>query len=125
MQEASNDWHPLCRSSDLVDGGDGWPFDVRYAGQTCRAFALRFRGQVHAYLNRCTHVAMELDWRPNRFFDSTGAFIVCSTHGAMFQPDTGRCVGGPGRGPLLRIAVREAAGVVAWQSQYNLQPVEF
>ena len=30
---------PLCNSADMVDGGDAVPFDVVYAGQTCRAFA--------------------------------------------------------------------------------------
>lgn len=58
----------LCASSDLVNGGLAVPFDVRYAGQTCRAFAIRFEGVAHAYLNRCTHVAMELDYQPDRFF---------------------------------------------------------
>ena len=43
------------------------PFDVQYGGQTCRAFAIRYQGVAHAYLNRCTHVAMEMDYQPNRF----------------------------------------------------------
>ena len=47
----------LCASAQLRDGGAAVPFDVVYAGQTCRAFAIRYEGQVHAYLNRCTHVA--------------------------------------------------------------------
>ena len=52
------------------------PFDVVHAGQTCRAFAVRFNGRVVAYLNRCSHVAMEMDWRPNRFFDDTGQLAL-------------------------------------------------
>jgi nitrite reductase/ring-hydroxylating ferredoxin subunit len=52
---------PLCNSTDLADSGEAVPFDVVYGGQTCRAFAIRFEGQVHAYLNRCGHVAMEMD----------------------------------------------------------------
>jgi nitrite reductase/ring-hydroxylating ferredoxin subunit len=51
----------LCNSSDLVNGGDAVSFDVVYGGHACRAFGIRFQGQVYAYLNRCTHVAMELD----------------------------------------------------------------
>jgi len=58
---------PLCHSADLSDGGLAVPFDVIYGGQTCRAFAIRFKGVAHAYLNRCSHVAMELDFQPNRF----------------------------------------------------------
>jgi nitrite reductase/ring-hydroxylating ferredoxin subunit len=116
---------PLCNARDLVDGGPAVPSDVIYAGQTCRAFAIRYRGGVHAYLNRCTHVAMEMDWQPNQFFDDTGRWLLCSTHGAAYQPDTGACAGGPCRGALVRIALSESDGVVHWHTDYNLQPVAF
>ncbi|WP_144328215.1 Rieske (2Fe-2S) protein [Tepidimonas charontis] len=118
-------WHVLCRSSDLSDGGDAVSFDVRYRGVACRAFAIRFHGQVYAYLNRCSHVALELDWMPNRFFDVTGQWLVCAAHGALFDPRSGRCVGGPGRGPLVTIGVREDGGVVWWRSQVDVQPLLF
>lgn len=117
--------HALCSSRDLINGGQAVPFDVVYAGQTCRAFAVRFEGRVHAYLNRCTHVAMEMDWQPNRFFDDTGRWLLCSTHGAVYQPDTGACAGGPCRGGLIKIPLEERDGVVSWQSQYPLHPLEF
>lgn len=125
MNAPEPDLIALCQASDLTDGGEACPFDVRYQGQTCRAFALRWKGRVYAYLNRCSHVAMEMDWRPNRFFDLTGQHIVCASHGALFRPDTGQCVGGPGRGPLIRIETVEQDGVVFWRTQYNLQPIEF
>ena len=115
----------LCSSTDLVDGGLAVPFDVRYAGQTCRAFAVRFEGVVHAYLNRCTHVAMELDYQPDRFFDDSGRWLLCATHGAAYVPETGACAGGPCRGGLVKIALSEQGGVVHWHTAYNLQPVEF
>ena len=51
----------LCNSADLANGSAAVPFDVVYAGQTCRAFVIRFEDRVYAYLNRCTHVAMEMD----------------------------------------------------------------
>jgi nitrite reductase/ring-hydroxylating ferredoxin subunit len=115
----------LCNSRELVQGGPGVPFDVRYAGQTCRAFAVRYEGRVHAYLNRCTHVAVELDWEPGRFFDHTGNWLVCQAHGAAYSPATGYCAGGPCRGGLVKIQLSEADGVVHWHTAYNLQPVEF
>ena len=115
----------LCHSKDLVDGGVAVPFDVVFAGETCRAFAIRYRGVVHAYLNRCTHVAMEMDWQPNHFFDDTGRWLLCGTHGATYQPDTGRCAGGPCRGGLVSIELSEREGVVHWHTAYNLKPVEF
>ncbi len=107
--------HPLCNSRDLVDGGRAVSFDVNYAGQTCRAFAVRFQGQPHAYLNRCSHV----------FFDDTGRWLMCATHGAMYEPATGECRGGPCRGGLFKIELLELDGVIHWRSQYHLKPLEF
>ena len=115
----------LCPSTDLKDSSEAVPFDVTYAGQTLRAFAIRFEGQAHAYLNRCAHVAMEMDFQPNQFFDSGGEWLICATHGAMYHPATGECVGGPCRGSLVKIGLEEDAGVVHWHSTWNLKPVEF
>jgi nitrite reductase/ring-hydroxylating ferredoxin subunit len=116
---------PLCNSADLQNASAAVPFDVQYAGLVCRAFAIRFEGAVHAYLNRCTHVAMELDWQPNQFFDDTGQWLLCSTHGAAYQPSTGACGGGPCHGGLVKITLSEQDGVVYWHTAYNLQALEF
>ncbi len=116
---------PLCNAADLRDGGMAVPFDVVYAGQTTRAFAVRFEGQPHAYLNRCTHVAMELDWQPNQVFDAEGQWLLCATHGAAYSPKTGECTGGPCRGGLVKIGLVEEGGVVLWQTAYNLKPQVF
>jgi nitrite reductase/ring-hydroxylating ferredoxin subunit len=116
---------PLCNSSDLHNASAAVPFDVQYAGLVCRAFAIRFEGSVHAYLNRCTHVAMELDWQPNQFFDDTGQWLLCSTHGAAYLPSTGECGGGPCTGGLVKINLTEEGGVVYWHTAYNLIAVEF
>lgn len=116
---------PLCNSLDLIEGGLAVPFDVVYAGQTCRAFAIRFQGMPQAYLNRCTHVAMELDWQPNRVFDDSGQWLLCASHGAAYRPDTGQCAGGPCRGGLVKITLSECEGVVFWHGAYNLKPVIF
>ena len=116
---------PLCHSRDLVDGGLAVPFDLQYGGQTCRAFAIRWRGQAHAFLNRCTHVAMEMDWQPNRFFDDSGQWLLCASHGATYRPDTGDCAGGPCRGGLVRIELSEAGGVVFWHPSYIAKPLQF
>ena len=121
----AEDLIPNCNSADLADSGLAVPFDVVYAGQTCRAFAVRFEGQVQAYLNRCTHVAMEMDYQPDRFFDTEGRWLLCATHGATYAPDSGECVGGPCRGGLVKITLSESNGVVHWHTAYNLKPLEF
>jgi len=115
----------LCNSEALADGGAAVSFDVAYQGRTCRAFAVRHDGQVFAYLNRCSHVPMEMDYQPDRFFDVTGRWLVCAVHGAMYEPGTGACVGGPCRGGLVRIGLTETQGVVHWHTAPNLKPVQY
>ena len=116
---------PLCRSTDLQECGLAVSFDVLYQGQSCWAFAVRFQGEVHAYLNRCSHVAMEMDFQPNRFFDTTGQWLICATHGALYAPDTGRCMNGPCRGALVKIALSERDGMVGWHTAAQLLPQAF
>lgn len=124
---ASNDgqWIALCNAADVLEGGDAVPFDVVYGGQTCRAFCVRFEGLVHAYVNRCVHIPMEMDYQPNRFFDASGQWLLCATHGATYHPATGECVAGPCSGRLMKIDVQERDGVVHWHTSYQLQPLEF
>lgn len=116
---------PLCNASELLEGGRAVSFDVVHGGETCRAFAIRYEGNAHAYLNRCSHVAMELDFQPDRFFDDSGRWLLCATHGAAYKPDSGECAGGPCRGGLVKIALSERDGVVHWHTAWNLQPLAF
>ena len=103
----------ICASQALADSGRGVRFEVEYFGDTAPAFAVRCAGRVHAYLNRCAHVAMELDWQEGVFFDSAGRDLLCSTHGAAYDPRSGRCRGGPCNGsPLVKLRIEERAGMI-------------
>jgi len=103
----------ICDGSDLTDSGDGVRFEIECKGEAVPAFAIRHEGRVYAYLNRCAHIAMELDWTPGKFFDADGAYLICSTHGALYAPESGACRGGPCRGAaLIRLDVFEADGKV-------------
>ena len=116
----------LCAASELTEAGRAVVFDVLVHGQPERAFALRFDGRVVAYLNRCVHVAAEMDWQPGEFFDSDRRFIMCSIHGATYEPADGRCVGGPcGKGRLTALAVAESDGAVYWYPSPTIQPFAF
>lgn len=84
----------ICTSEELLEGGRGVRFAVACQGLSEPAFAVRFSGRVHAYLNRCGHVPVELDWQQGEFFDHSGLYLTCATHGALYAPDTGRCLGG-------------------------------
>jgi nitrite reductase/ring-hydroxylating ferredoxin subunit len=102
----------ICTSGDLVDSGDGVRFEVRVHGRLEPAFAVRYDGKVRAYLNRCAHMPMELDWKPGKFFDVEGLVLICSTHGAIYAPETGVCLGGPCEGGLVRLPVEERDGKI-------------
>lgn len=114
---------PLCLSADLAEKGLALLFEVLHFREPARAFAMRFDGKVVAYLNRCAHVPAEMDWRPGDFLDSGREFILCSIHGAAYEPRTGRCLGGPcGRGRLTVIDVAERDGQVYWYPSRDTQP---
>ena len=116
----------LCASAELAERGRALVFDVLQYGEPVRAFALRFEGHVVAYLNRCLHVPVEMDWQPGVFLDSEQRFILCSTHGAAYEPADGRCVGGPcGRGRLTALQVEERDGHVYWYPSRDIRPVLF
>ena len=56
---------------------------------------------------------MELDWKPGKFFDAEGEYLICSTHGALYAPESGACRGGPvPRRGLARLEVEERDGKV-------------
>lgn len=114
----------VCVSTRLTDGGPGVRFEVRAGEETIGAFAVRHRGNVYGYLNRCAHVAMELDWLPGQFFDADGDALICATHGAIYAPGNGQCLGGPcaGRGGLRPLQMMEQGGVVYWRAEPGLRP---
>jgi len=117
---------PLCESSALAERGLAHVFDVLLWGAPARAFALRFDGRVVAYVNRCAHVPVEMDWQPGRFLDLDRRWIICSMHGAAYEPADGRCVGGPcERGRLMPIAVAEQEGQVSWYPSEQIRPFVF
>jgi nitrite reductase/ring-hydroxylating ferredoxin subunit len=84
----------ICAGEELVEGGPGVRFTVERHGVDEPAFVVRFRRQVHAYLNRCGHISVELDWQHGEFFDHSGLYLICATHGALYAPESGRCQGG-------------------------------
>lgn len=92
----------ICASSALVEGGDGVRFECPGPGGGEPAFVVRYAGRPHAYLNRCAHVPVELDWMPGRLFDLTGHYLVCAMHGAHYEAWSGLCTMGPCKGARLR-----------------------
>jgi len=114
---------PICAASELEEGGKGIRFPLTAGGEDATGFVVRYGGQVHAYLNRCAHVPIELDWKEGEFFESSGLYLMCSTHGAIYAPESGKCEGGPCRGGRLRpIDVFETDGRVCWRPDEYIRP---
>jgi len=103
----------LCDSSDIEDLGKGVRFSLKQGDRSVPAFAIRYQGKIHAYLNQCAHLAVELDWQHGDFFDSDKKYLVCATHGALYYPDSGACAYGrcAGRG-LIALDTTEKDGKI-------------
>ena len=52
-------------------------------------------GAYYAYNNLCPHLQTELEFLENQFLDRDGEYIECSTHGALFDVESGECISGP------------------------------
>lgn len=96
----------------LEEGGKGLRFDVKsQQGEVIPAFVVHFDYQYFAYLNRCGHIAVQLDYMPGDFFSDDGQTLICATHGAEYAPDTGTCLGGPCYGVGLDpVEIKEEEG---------------
>jgi nitrite reductase/ring-hydroxylating ferredoxin subunit len=113
-------WQRICASGDIEERGPGLRFEIQRGNESLPAFAIRYAGRVHAYVNRCAHAGIELDWNEGEFFDPAGQMLVCATHGALYEPENGHCFAGPCKGRrLVALVTRESEGAV-WVA---LQPV--
>ncbi len=98
---------------DEVAPGRSKKFLVQTGGQEVEGFLVNAGGAFHAYVNRCRHVPMGLDWVENQFFTEDGQYVQCATHGAYYVPETGECIAGPPCGKsLTRIPLRVEQGCI-------------
>ncbi|MEY3789288.1 MAG: hypothetical protein RLZ09_124 [Pseudomonadota bacterium] len=113
----------ICDSESLDEGGKGIRFPVTVGGDDLTAFVVRYGQEPRAYLNRCAHLPMELDWTEGEFFESSGLYLMCATHGALYEPETGQCAGGPCRGGRLHaINVIERDKKIFWEPDVYVRP---
>jgi nitrite reductase/ring-hydroxylating ferredoxin subunit len=103
----------ICPSDALNVGGLGVRFEVVNEREARPAFVVRHSDGISAYINRCVHQALELDWNMGHFFDADQIHLICASHGALYTADTGQCVGGPcNRSRLEALFVVETGGTV-------------
>lgn len=77
-------------------------FRLACGGRSLEGFVVNYDGRHYAYANRCAHVGTPLDLWPNEFLSEDGRAIVCATHGALYEPESGRCTDGPCAGDRLQ-----------------------
>ena len=90
----------------LADVGELSPgttrkFSFERGGRSVPAFVANFNGRYVAFVNECVHLPISLDLDDNDFFTCDGKFFVCKTHGSVYEPTGGQCIGGPGQGKSL------------------------
>jgi nitrite reductase/ring-hydroxylating ferredoxin subunit len=95
---ATSEWR--CRVTDLPPGRTA-KFSLRCGGRTVEGFVVAHDGDYFAYLNRCPHRGTPLDLWPNEFLSEDRRSLVCSTHGAIYDPASGLCTAGPCVGDVL------------------------
>lgn len=94
-------WITLAKAGTIPEN-TAQEFTLKQDDMTVELFVIHANGRLFAYVNRCPHTGINLNWMPGQFFDITHQFIQCSTHGALFRPDDGFCVRGPCAGASLQ-----------------------
>lgn len=67
-------------------------------------FAVKSEGAITVYHNSCPHLGSPLQWQQDQFLNHDKSLILCSTHGALFEIDTGLCLAGPCQNQTLKMA---------------------
>ncbi len=101
--------HMLCRIDELPEEGSR-----EFTADRQSIVVVRRDGQIHAYLNWCPHLGIELNFQPDVFLDSDNQFIQCANHGALFEIDTGHCLSGPCSGDKLVAVKHSVRGDELW-----------
>lgn len=90
----------LCPLSEIEDGA-AKEFTYRNGKNIYDIFIQRQGEAVFAYTNVCPHAGTPLNMDTGKFMEKTGQYLMCHTHGALFQLDDGLCVAGPCNGAQL------------------------
>ncbi|WP_374515887.1 Rieske (2Fe-2S) protein [Brevundimonas sp.] len=99
---------PLCAEADIADPG-ARAFVLQIGEAFFHGFVVRKDGRVAGYVDRCPHQGFPLALELDRYLTPDGSLILCGWHGAVFEPLSGECVGGPCAGGRLTPWPVEAA----------------
>ncbi|WP_455209761.1 Rieske (2Fe-2S) protein [Kaarinaea lacus] len=92
---------PLANTGDIAEDS-AKAFELSQFEPPMELFVVHQQQRFFAYLNRCPHTGVNLNWWPDQFFDVEHEYIQCATHGALFKVENGYCVRGPCAGASLQ-----------------------
>lgn len=78
---------------EFLAGNGEWPF---------RGLVVRANGRIRAYANVCPHKQHPLNFDGDDFLVPGQCLLRCTSHGALFEPESGLCVYGPCAGRSLQ-----------------------
>jgi nitrite reductase/ring-hydroxylating ferredoxin subunit len=88
--------HNLCSIAEFSEtSSKGFIIDNK------ELFIVHQEGVFFAYANKCPHLGINLEFKKDAFLNVEKEFIQCSSHGALFEISSGRCVSGPCLGQAL------------------------
>ncbi|WP_269713317.1 Rieske (2Fe-2S) protein [Caulobacter sp. NIBR2454] len=86
---------------ELVADGKACNLVLEIGDGRFHGFLVRRGGAVFGYVDRCPHAGLPLAQKLDDYLTPQGDLIACSWHGALFDIDSGACIGGPCVGQKL------------------------
>ena len=90
----------LCAEADIADPGSRG-FVLQIGEAFFHGFVVRKDGEVAGYVDRCPPPGFPLAIELDAYLVPDGSLILCGWPGAVFEPMSGACVGGPCAGARL------------------------
>jgi len=98
---------------ELIADGAARGFVLQLRAGRFHGFVVRRGAAVFGYVDRCPHMGLPLAQRLDDYLVPDGSLIACSWHTALFDVESGECVGGPCPGARLTPwPVRVADGMI-------------
>ncbi len=86
---------------DAITDGKARNFVLQMRAGRFHGFVVRRGDTVFGYVDRCPHMGLPLAQVLDDYLTPRGDLIACSWHSALFEIDSGACVGGPCGGAQL------------------------
>ena len=100
----------------LIPDGKARGFVLQMRAGRFHGFVIRRGDIAFGYVDRCPHMGLPLAQVLDDYLTPTGDLVACSWHSALFEVETGTCVGGPCTGQRLTpwpVTVRDGILVTA------------